>query len=170
MFNLDIWYTFDNWSETWYHSVADLGGARGTRIPPGPNSFNFMHVLGKFGKIICWCPRRLAPPPQGNPGSATVICQNSMVDIYIGYHVWLPYYQSICTMYLKYKDVLPNMTKRCYHHEETWMWNKKCFSALCCASVTRGFCCVWSCGGVTWQNASIKFWRWGGHLRQVKSA
>ena len=20
----------------------------------------------------------------------------------------------------------------------------KCFSALCCASVTRGFCCVWS--------------------------
>ena len=22
--------------------------------------------------------------------------------------------------------------------------NKKCFSALCCASVTRGFCCVWS--------------------------
>ena len=47
--------------------------------------------------------------------------------------------------------------------------NKKCFSALCCASVTRGFYCVWSGGGVTWRNASIKFW-WGGQLCQVKSA
>ena len=26
-----------------------------------------------------------------------------------------------------------------------WLVNyKKCFSALCCALVTRGFCCVWS--------------------------
>ena len=45
-----------------------------TRPPPGPNSFNFMQFLGKFGKIICWRPPtgELAPPPRGNPGSATV--------------------------------------------------------------------------------------------------
>ena len=29
-------------------------GARGT--PLGPNSFNFMQFLGKFGKIVCWRP------------------------------------------------------------------------------------------------------------------
>ena len=27
--------------------------------PPGPNSFNFMQFLGKFGKIKCW-----RPPPE----------------------------------------------------------------------------------------------------------
>ena len=31
-------------------------GARGTRALGGPNSFNFMQFLGKFGKIICWRP------------------------------------------------------------------------------------------------------------------
>ena len=43
------------------------------RPPPGPNSFNFMHFWGKFGKIVCWRPPpgELAPPPRGNPGSAT---------------------------------------------------------------------------------------------------
>ena len=40
--------------------------------PWGPNSFNFMQFLGKFGKIVCWRPPgELAPPPRGNPGSAT---------------------------------------------------------------------------------------------------
>ena len=40
--------------------------------PGGPNSFNFMQFLGKFGKIVCWRPPgELASPPQGNPGSAT---------------------------------------------------------------------------------------------------
>ena len=35
--------------------VADLrGGVRDA--PPGPNSFNFMQFLGKFGKIVCWRP------------------------------------------------------------------------------------------------------------------
>ena len=44
--------------------MADLRG--------GPNSFNFMQFLGKFGKIVCWRPPgELAPPPRGNPGSAT---------------------------------------------------------------------------------------------------
>ena len=45
-----------------------------TRAPPsgGPNSFNFMQFLGNFGKIVCWRPPgELAPPPRGNPGSAT---------------------------------------------------------------------------------------------------
>ena len=44
-----------------------------TRAPPGgPNSFNFMQFLGNFGKIVCWRPPwGVAPPPRGNPGSAT---------------------------------------------------------------------------------------------------
>ena len=44
------------------------------RPPPhgGPNSFNFMQFLGKFGKIIYrHPPGELVPPPRGNPGSAT---------------------------------------------------------------------------------------------------
>ena len=47
-----------------------------TRAPPGgPNSFNFMQFLGKFGKIVCWRPPgELAPPPRGNPRSATGTC------------------------------------------------------------------------------------------------
>ena len=41
--------------------------------PEGPNSFNFMQFLGKYGKIVCWQPPgELAPPPQRNPGSATM--------------------------------------------------------------------------------------------------
>ena len=52
--------------------VADLRGARGTPLGR-PNSINFMQFLGKFGKIVCWRPPpgELAPPPRGNPGSAT---------------------------------------------------------------------------------------------------
>ena len=43
--------------------------------PGGPNSFNFMQFLGKFGKIVCWrSPGELAPPPRGNRGSATGLC------------------------------------------------------------------------------------------------
>ena len=46
-----------------------------TRAPPGgPNSFNFMQFLGKYGKIVCWRPPgELAPTPRGNPGSATYV-------------------------------------------------------------------------------------------------
>ena len=29
------------------------GGTRDAHAPGGPNSFNFMHFLGKFGKIVC---------------------------------------------------------------------------------------------------------------------
>ena len=55
-------------------TVADLRGALGKRAPRGgPNSFNFMQLLGKFGKIVRWRPDgELAPLPRGNPGSGTV--------------------------------------------------------------------------------------------------
>ena len=46
------------------------GGARDARAR-GPNSFNFMQFFGKFGKSYVGAPRVLAPPHQGNPGSAT---------------------------------------------------------------------------------------------------
>ena len=53
--------------------VADLHSKILDACPPGgPNSFNFMQFLGNFGKIVCWrLPGELAPPPRGNPGSAT---------------------------------------------------------------------------------------------------
>ena len=45
-------------------SGGSKGGGEGR--PRGPNSFNFMQFFGKF-----WQNRMLAPPPRGNPGSAT---------------------------------------------------------------------------------------------------
>ena len=60
--------------------VADLRGGRRGRPPGGPNSFDFMQFLGNFGKIVC-CrppPGELAPPPRGNPGSATAHQQKTM--------------------------------------------------------------------------------------------
>ena len=53
--------------------VADLHSKiLDARPPGGPNSFNFMQFLGIFGKIVCWRPPgELAPPPRGNPRSAT---------------------------------------------------------------------------------------------------
>ena len=54
--------------------------------PGGPNSFNFMQFLGKFGKIVCWHPPgELVPPPQGNPGYATAMPV-----------IWLRYSRSKC--------------------------------------------------------------------------
>ena len=52
--------------------VADLRGHEG-RAPPLPqNFFIFMQFSGKIGQIIGWrSPLGLAPPPLGNPGSAT---------------------------------------------------------------------------------------------------
>ena len=41
-------------------AVADIRGAQGTRHPPGPNSFNFMHFFGKI-----WENCMLAPPLRG---------------------------------------------------------------------------------------------------------
>ena len=41
-------------------SGGSKGGARDAPPPPppGPNSFNFMQFLGKFGKFVCWRPPR----------------------------------------------------------------------------------------------------------------
>ena len=50
------------------------GGRQGRAPPPRPqNFFIFMQFSGKIGQIIGWRPppRELAPPPRGNPGSAT---------------------------------------------------------------------------------------------------
>ena len=55
------------------YSGGSKGGRRGRAPSPGgPNSFNFMQFLGKIDKFVCWRPPwELAPPPRGNPGSAT---------------------------------------------------------------------------------------------------
>ena len=50
-------------------AVADLVGARDA--PRGPNSFNFMQLLGKFGKIVCCPPPVPESWPRGNHGFAT---------------------------------------------------------------------------------------------------
>ena len=58
------------------HSVADLHSKILDARPPGPNSnsFNFMQLLGKFAKILCWRPPGgLAPLPRGNRGSAAAL-------------------------------------------------------------------------------------------------
>ena len=44
-----------------YITVADLHSKILDAPPGGPNSFNFMQFLGKFGKIVCWYP----PPLEG---------------------------------------------------------------------------------------------------------
>ena len=73
--------------------MADLGRARGSPPPPPPlrhiNSFDFMQFLEKFGKIVCWRPPplgELAPPPRGNPGSASAVFYVgiSYIDIILG--------------------------------------------------------------------------------------
>ena len=61
------------WFSAYHKAVADLRGGYEGRAPPGAQilsiSWNF---LAKFGKIVCWRPPgELAPPPRGNPGSAT---------------------------------------------------------------------------------------------------
>ena len=37
--------------------------------PKGPNSFNFMQFLGKFGKLYVGAPLGVGTPPQGDSGS-----------------------------------------------------------------------------------------------------
>ena len=55
-------------------------GLRGTcPPPPGQNFFIFMQFSGKISQKVCWCPPLgLAPPPLGNPGSATAFWLNFM--------------------------------------------------------------------------------------------
>ena len=65
--------------------VADLRGDRGDAPPPGPKFFQFHAVFGKIGqnRMLAPPPEELAPPPRGNPGSAT------------GYFLWNFLYYSI---------------------------------------------------------------------------
>ena len=46
-------------------AVYGSGGSKGDTGTPlgGPNSFNFMQFLRKFGKIVCWC----HPPESWRP-------------------------------------------------------------------------------------------------------
>ena len=54
------------------HGSGGSKGAPGTRAPGVQIFFNFMQFLGKFGKIVCWCPPgEFAPQPRGSPGSTT---------------------------------------------------------------------------------------------------
>ena len=47
-------------------TVADLHSKiLDARPPGGPNSFNFMQFLGKFGKIVCWRPPEVGAPSSG---------------------------------------------------------------------------------------------------------
>ena len=55
-----------------------------TRAPPqGPKCLSIScSLLGNFGKIICWRPPgELAPPPRGNPGSATGLSYQTLVHL-----------------------------------------------------------------------------------------
>ena len=49
------------WTFAWYYQWRE------GRAPSsgGPNSFNFMQFLGKFGKIICWRPWGVGAPSSG---------------------------------------------------------------------------------------------------------
>ena len=63
-------------------AVADLrGGAGDARPPRGSKFFQFHAVFGKIRQICMLAPPpgELAPPPQGNPGSAT-----DWVSLYMG--------------------------------------------------------------------------------------
>ena len=60
--------------------VADLHSKILDARPRGWNSFNFMQFLGNFGKSYVGAPStgEWAPPPRGNPGSATENCRGSV--------------------------------------------------------------------------------------------
>ena len=62
-------------------AVADLRGAQVTRAPLGSKFFQFHAVFEKIWENLMLAPlpppRKLAPPPRGNPGSATVWYRNS---------------------------------------------------------------------------------------------
>ena len=59
-------------SDLSYSSVEDLTGAQGRAPPSGPKFFQFHAVFGKMWQNRMLAPLgELAPPPRGNPGSAT---------------------------------------------------------------------------------------------------
>ena len=80
-FLVNIWHT---------HAVADLRGAQGSRPPPTGDQILsipciFWENLSKL--YVGVPPGELAPPPRGNPGSATVMvwlfsCLTSSIQLY----------------------------------------------------------------------------------------
>ena len=65
--------------------VADLRGREGR--PPGPKFFQFHAVFGKIWQNHMLAPPgELAPPPQGNPGSATG--HSLLLIIYVENQKW----------------------------------------------------------------------------------
>ena len=44
------------------------------QAPGGPNSFNIIQFLGKFGKIMLVPPQMVGAPPWANPGSTIDVC------------------------------------------------------------------------------------------------
>ena len=52
-------------------SGGSMIAARGTCAPGGPDSFNFMQFLGKFGKIVYWRP--LPPPESWRPNLGEIL-------------------------------------------------------------------------------------------------
>ena len=69
-----VWQPLQEIAKMAAMAVADLrGGARDTRPPWGPKFFQFHAVFGKIWQNLMLAPPpgELAPPPRGNPGSAT---------------------------------------------------------------------------------------------------
>ena len=73
------------------YTVADLRGREGR--PPGPKFSQFHAVFGKIWQNrMLVLPRELAPPPRGNPGSATAIY--IYIYIYISHvHIYIYVYK-----------------------------------------------------------------------------
>ena len=93
--------------------MANLRG--GTRdVPEGPNSFNSMQFLGKFGKIVCW-----RPPPQGNPGSATVefsLIANNNLSITVIQYLLIASKDLLYLMYLLQSPEVASVSINYYLH------------------------------------------------------
>ena len=71
--------------------MTDLRGVRGTcATTGGPNSFNFMQILGKFGKIVCWRPHlgEILDPPLVTP----IIASNEILETQLKFSVWSTLY------------------------------------------------------------------------------
>ena len=55
-----VLFTMENKQIQWRIYIVKFWMRAPPPPPRGPNSFNFMQFLGKFGKIVCWRP----PPPE----------------------------------------------------------------------------------------------------------
>ena len=133
-----------------------------TRAPPGgPNSFNFMQFLGKFGKIVCWRPPpgELAPPPRGNPGSATVwvcLCLGQSQGVYLFWILtWLDSVNhcSYCTTLHKTQNtcIVRHIATRIKNTLKShWQWRFR-YPCICFQWLFRNHHCN-HCNCIRWFN------------------